>query len=58
MHFKILKIHFEKEISGKKSGKIFETGAGAGTGFSRISGRFLVWILKYIDLAQAHQMSQ
>ena len=47
MHFKILEIHLEK-----KSGKIFETGpepepdieAGypAGTGFSRISGRFLV----------------
>ena len=33
MHFKILKIHFKNEISGKKSGKIFETGAGAETGY-------------------------
>ena len=45
MHFKILKIHFKNEISGKKYGKIFETGAGtgypAGSGFSRISARFV-----------------
>ena len=26
MHLKILKIYFKNEISGKKSGKIFETG--------------------------------
>ena len=43
MHFKILKIHFKNEKSGKKSGKIFETGAGAGTGYwSRISGRIRI----------------
>ena len=30
MHFMILKIHLKNEISGKKSGKIFETGAGTG----------------------------
>ena len=48
MHFKILEIHLEKK-SGKNPAKFFETGpepdieAGypAGTGFSRISGRFL-----------------
>ena len=51
MHFKILEIHFLEEKSGKNPAKFFETGpelepdieAGylAGTGFSRISGRFL-----------------
>ena len=30
MHFKILKINFKNEISGKKSDKILETGAGTG----------------------------
>ena len=50
LHFKILEIHF-LEIR-QKSGKIFwaapepepdiEAGYPAGTGFSRISGRFLV----------------
>ena len=30
MHLKIFKIHLKNEISGKKSGKIFETGAGTG----------------------------
>ena len=52
MHFKILEIHFLEEKSGKNPAKFFETGpepepdieAGypAGTGFSRISGWFLV----------------
>ena len=52
MHFKILEIHFLEEKSGKNPAKFFETGpepepdieAGypAGTGFSRISGRFLI----------------
>ena len=52
MHFKILEIHFLEEKSGKNPAKFYETGpepepdieAGypAGTGFSRISGRFLV----------------
>ena len=46
MHFKILKIHFKNEISGKKSGTIFETGYPAGSRFSRISGRFLVLTMK------------
>ena len=51
MHFKILEIHFLEEKSGKNPAKFFETGpelepdieAGypAGTGFDRISGRFL-----------------
>ena len=47
MHFKISEIHFLEEKSGKNPAKFFETGpdieAGypAGTGFSRISGRFL-----------------
>ena len=55
MHFKILEIHFLEEKSGKNPAKFIETGpelepdieAGypavypAGTGFSRISGRFL-----------------
>ena len=52
MHFKILEIHFLKEKSGKNPANFFGTGpepepdieAGypAVTGFSRISGRFLV----------------
>ena len=51
MHLKILEIHFLEEISGKNLTKFSETGpspdneAGypAGTGFSRISGWFLVY---------------
>ena len=51
MHFKILEIHFLEEIFGKNPAKLLETGpepdieAGypAGTGFSRLSGRFLVY---------------
>ena len=56
MHFKILEIHFLEEKSGKNPAKFFETGpepepdieAGypAGTGFSRISGRFLLSVSK------------
>ena len=52
MHFKILEIHFLEEKSGKNPANFVGTGpelepdieAGypAGTGFSRISGRFLV----------------
>ena len=47
MHFKILEIHFLEKKSGKNPAKFFETGRElepdieAGTGFSRISGRFL-----------------
>ena len=52
MHFKILEIHFLEEKFSKNPAKFYETGpepepgieAGypAGTGFSRISGRFLI----------------
>ena len=40
----VLEIHFLEEISGKIFGNRTGTGTGypAGTGFSRISGRFLV----------------
>ena len=51
MHFKILEIYFLEEKSGKNPARFFETGPEpepdieaeypAGTGFSRISGRFL-----------------
>ena len=51
MHFKILEIRFLEDKSGKNPANFFETGPGpepdieagypAGTGFSRISGRFL-----------------
>ena len=51
MYFKILDIHFLEEKSGKNPTKFFETGPEpepdieAGTGFSRIYGRFLCgWI--------------
>ena len=39
IHFKILNIHFKNEISGKKSGKIFETGAGTESDIEAGSGR-------------------
>ena len=56
MHFKILEIRFLEDKSGKNPANFFETGpepepdieAGypAGTGFSRISGRFLIGYLQ------------
>ena len=58
MHFKILKIHFINEISGKNPAKFLkpelepdiEAGYPAGSGFSRISGRFLLWMNPYHQL--------
>ena len=53
MHFKILEIRFLEDKSSKNPANFFETGPEpepdieavylAGTGFSRISGRFLTW---------------
>ena len=58
MHFKILEIYFLEEKSGKNPAKFFETGPEpepdieaeypAGTGFSRISGRFLELFTKQL----------